>query len=75
MLKFQHTTPLTELDHLVYSLIVPQDHYLGQVVSHVDFECFRPSLEEACSHSGRPPIDPVRMLKIHFLGFHLKPSG
>ena len=74
MLKIQQTTPLTELDHLVFSRIVPQDHYLRQVVSHVDFECFRPPLDEAYSHSGRPPIDPVRMLKIHFLGFHYKLS-
>jgi len=70
MLKLQKATPLAELDDIVFSRIVPQDHYLRQVASHVDFERFRPCLEEAYCQTGRPPIDPVRMLKIHFLGFH-----
>ena len=75
MLKLQKATPLTDLDEVVFSRIVPQDHYLRLVAAHVDFERFRTPLEQAYLQSGRPPIDPVRMLKIQYLGFHYNLSG
>jgi transposase len=65
---------LPELDQRVFDRVVPTDHYLRQVRQHVDFERFRPLLAPAYSHTGRPGIDPVRMLKILFLCFHYRLS-
>jgi len=67
--------PLSEFDRLVFEIIVPEDHYLRQVAERIDFERFRPRLAEAYSlRMGRPPINPVRMLKFQFLCFHYKLS-
>ena len=67
--------PLSDFDRQVFDIIVPPDHYLRLVAAHVDFERFRPRLEETYSPGmGRPPIDPVRMLRIVFLCFHYKLS-
>jgi transposase len=75
MLTAPAASILTELDHLVFNAIVPQDHYLCQVLAAIDFERFRPKLSDCYSATmGRPPIDPVRMLKIMFLRFHYKLS-
>ena len=66
---------LSDFDRQVFDIIVPPDHYLRLVAAHVDFERFRPRLEETYSPGmGRPPIDPVRMLRIQFLSFHYKLS-
>lgn len=75
MLIHEKAPPLSEFDHLVFETVVPQDHYLRQVAERIDFERFRPRLNEAYSLGmGRPPIDPVRMFKILFLGIHYKLS-
>jgi transposase len=67
--------PLPAFDQQVFDLVVPAEHYLRQVAAHIDFERFRPRLAEAYSMNlGRPPIDPVRMLKILFLRFHYRLS-
>lgn len=69
------TPPLSDFDLQVFTMVVPPDHYLRQVANHIDFESFRPRLAEAYSvNLGRPPIDPVRMLKILYLRFHYKLS-
>ena len=66
---------LSDFDRLVFDTVVPADHYLRQVATHIDFERFRPRLAEAYhAGMGRPAIDPVRMLKILFLRFHYKLS-
>ena len=71
MLKSIPITPLSEFDELVFQTVVPQDHYLRKVMVCIEFETFRPRLHLAYSlFFGRPPIDPVRMLKILFLRFH-----
>ena len=71
MLKSIVPTPLSEFDELVFQMVVPHDHYLRKVMACIDFETFRPRLNLAYSlFLGRPPIDPVRMLKILFLRFH-----
>jgi transposase len=75
MLKAAAPVALTEVDQQVFQAIVPPDHYLRQVRAVVDFESFRPRLNAAYSLLlGRPPIDPVRMLKILFLRFHYRLS-
>ena len=75
MLKFTPIVPLSEFDELVFQTVVPQDHYLRKVMACIDFETFRPRLNLAYSvFFGRPPIDPVRMLKILFLRFHYRLS-
>ncbi|HEX3314159.1 MAG TPA: transposase [Gemmataceae bacterium] len=50
---------------------MPESHYLRRVSAVLDFERFRPCLADAYSpNMGRPPVDPVRMLKMMFLCFH-----
>ena len=75
MLTLDPTPALSDFDRQVFEIVVPSDHYLRQVAAAVDFERFRPRLAEAYSLGmGRPPIAPVRMLKILFLRFHYKLS-
>jgi transposase len=63
--------PFTDLDRTVFDNVVPESHYLRRVSAVLDFERFRPCLADAYDPTmGRPPIDPVRMLKIMFLCFH-----
>jgi transposase len=62
--------PLPERDREVFE-IVPVNHYLRLVSAVVDFERFRQRMVDAYDPGfGRPAIDPVRMLKFLFLGFH-----
>ena len=69
------TSTLTDFDQLVFTALVPQDHYLRQVAAVINFERFRPNLEKGYSATmGRPPIDAIRMLKLAFLGFHYRLS-
>jgi transposase len=75
MLSQEKAPPLPEYDRHVFEIVVPTNHYLRQVAERIDFERFRVRLAEAYSlNLGRPPIDPVRMLKILFLRFHYKLS-
>src|SRR5262249_20787499 len=75
MLTHNPTPALSAWDQQVFTLVVPPNHYLRQVTACVDFERFRPRLNEAYSlDHGRPAIDPVRMLKILFLRFHYRLS-
>src|SRR5580700_3659815 len=61
---------LSDFDELVFKTFVPEDHYLRQVAAVIDFEKFWPRLAAAYSaDKGRPPVDPVRMLKIEFLRY------
>lgn len=75
MLNFDQAEPLPDFDQQVFAIVVPENHYLRLVAARIDFERFRPRLAEAYSlRMGRPPIDPVRMLKILFLCYHYKLS-
>jgi len=56
-----------------FDAVVPQDHYLRRVAEQIDFEQFRPRFQDAYRWvMGRPPIDPIRMLKILFLRYHYR---
>ena len=74
MLKTPTPCVVPELDQRIFAQVVPARHYLRPVQQHVDFERFRPRLAEVDSRTGRPGIDPVRMLKILFLCFHYRLS-
>jgi len=62
--------PLDEMDLVFFDAIVPSDHYLRNVLRVIDFERCRDLLAVCYSpDQGRPPVDPVRMLKLEFLGY------
>jgi transposase len=72
-MKVANPPALTEFDQRVFAMVVPEAHYLRRVVERIDFERFRPRFQDAYRWvMGRPPIDPVRMLKILFLRFHYR---
>src|SRR5689334_17993366 len=68
-------SPLTDLDQRIFADLVAPDHYLRRVAAVIDFERFRPTLEQGYSATrGRPGVDPSRMLKLAFLSFHYRLS-
>jgi transposase len=61
----------TEADQRIFADLVPQDHFLRQVVAVIDFERFRPTLAKGyLSSTGRPAHDPILLFKLSFLSFH-----
>jgi IS5 family transposase len=61
---------LTDLDRQIFDVIVPPDHYLRRVRQAVDFGRFRPILAAHYDPDrGRPPIEPLLLLKLEFLQF------
>ena len=70
MLKPTEYLVLTDLDHQIFEAIVPPDHYLRRVKQAVDFDRFRPTLVARYDPDrGRPPIEPLVLLKLEFLQF------
>src|SRR5262245_31350383 len=70
MLKPMEYLVLTELDHQIFDAIVPADHYLRRVKQAIDFAAFRPLLAPHYDpDKGRPPIEPLLLLKLEFLQF------
>jgi hypothetical protein len=68
--------PLTELDREIFDATVPADHYLRRVKAAVNFERFRELLVSRYSlPMGRPPIEPLLMLKLEFLQFRRVGGG
>lgn len=71
MLKETYYTAPTELDELIFTKLVPADHYLRQVKAAVDFQALRPLVAHCYSpHHGRGADDPVLLFKLCFLQFH-----
>ncbi len=67
--------PLDHAERELYEQIVPPDHFLRRLPAVVDFESFRPLLAPAYSKDqGRPPWDPVVVLKTLVLAFHYRLS-
>jgi IS5 family transposase len=67
--------PMTDSDRALYEKIVPPEHFLRQLPQAVDFESFRPLLTAAyCPDQGRPPLDPVIVLKLEVLARQYKLS-
>jgi transposase len=71
MLQLQNVVALSDTERDLYLQLVPQDHFLRRLLQLVDFERFRPVLASAyCPDDGRPPLDPVFMLKLELLARH-----
>jgi transposase len=65
--------PLSDFERQLFTQLVPEDHFLRQLGPLVDFERFRPSLTaHYCLDNGRPPLDPVMMLKLDLLSMHYR---
>jgi len=75
MLKPISYVAATELDEMIFSATVPQDHYLCKVKAAIDFEGMRQRLVEVyCPDQGRPAIEPLLLLKLEFLEYHYRLS-
>lgn len=63
--------PMTELDHQIFTALIPPDHYLHKAVKVIDFDRFRP-LMAPYYHAwlGRPAEEPLLLLKLEFLQYH-----
>src|SRR5260370_26393891 len=66
---------LGDSERTLYEKIIPEDHSLRRLLQAVDFESFRPLLASAyCPDQGRPPLDPVLLLKLEALARHYRLS-
>lgn len=75
MLQLENLVPLSDAERQLFTQLTPEDHFLRRLVQIVDFERFRPVLAEAyCPDDGRPPVDPVFMLKLEVLALHYRLS-
>ena len=75
MLQPETLVPLSDAERHLFTQLVPEDHFLRRLVQIVDFERFRPVLASAyCPDDGRPPLDPVFMLKLEVLALHYRLS-
>ena len=60
--------PMTDEERILYEQVVPEDHFLRRLQQAVDFLSLRPLLAGAYSpDQGRPPLDPVLLLKLEVL--------
>jgi transposase len=75
MLQPDNLVPLSDAERHLFTQLVPENHYLRRLVQVVDFEGFRPVLATVyCQDDGRPPLDPVFMLKLEVLALHYRLS-
>ena len=75
MLQPENLVPLSDAERRLFSQLVPEDHFLRRLAQIVDFEGFRPVLASVyCQDDGRPPLDPVFMLKLEILTLHYRLS-
>src|SRR6266567_9516822 len=66
---------LGDSERTLWEKLVPEDHFLRRLLQAVDFESFRPLLAAAyCPDQGRPPLDPVLLLKLETLARQYKLS-
>jgi transposase len=69
MLPSEIFVPLNDLERQLFTRMVPETHALRRLDRLIDFERFRPTLAKFYSPcTGRPPLDPVMMLKLELLG-------
>jgi transposase len=62
--------PLTERDREIFDILVPPDHYLRRFKEKVDFDRFALILAAQYDPTmGRPPIEPLLLLKLESLQF------
>jgi transposase len=48
---------------------IPHDHLLRKIDKHVDFDFIRDRVKHLYSHTGKPAIDPVVLVKMLFVGY------
>src|SRR5437588_12157489 len=73
MLQTESFVPLNDFERQLFMRLVPEDHFLRQLERLVDFERFRPVLVKCYApRPGRPPLDPVMILKLDFLSIHYR---
>src|SRR5439155_23792691 len=62
-------------DQEIFAATVAKDHYLRRVRAVIDFERFRAELSSCYSETlGRPPKEPLLLLKLEFLQYQYNPS-
>jgi transposase len=67
--------PLTASERHEFEQLVPAEHFLRRLLQAVDFEGFRSLLSAGYSaEQGRPPLDPVVLLKLEVLAHQYKLS-
>ena len=50
--------------------LVPQNHLVRKIAKAIDFEFIRKEVAPLyCHNNGRPPVDPVQLIKIMLLGY------
>jgi transposase len=75
MLQPESLVPLSPAEQQLFRQLVPEDHFLLRLLRTIDFERFRSVLVSAyCQDDGRPPLDPVFMLKLEVLARHYRLS-
>jgi hypothetical protein len=62
--------PLSDAERELFLELLPPDHYLRRLAETVDFQRFRPLLEDCYADFGRPPLDAVLLLKLEVLARH-----
>lgn len=63
--------PMTEAERSLYELVVPEDDFFRRLPQAIDFASFLPVLATAYSpNQGRPPLEPVVLLKLEVLARH-----
>lgn len=59
-----------EIEMVILEDLVPENHLLRKISKYIDFNFVRERLSPFyCDNNGRPPVDPVVLFKIYFLGF------
>jgi len=70
MLKPAAATAQTELEMVTLDQLVPRDHLLRLIDTHIRFDFIREKTEGLyCANNGRPAIDPVVLFKMLFIGY------
>ena len=60
----------TELEFISIEELVPEDHLLRKIDQTIDFTFIYDKVEHLyCLDNGRPPIDPVDLFKMLFIGY------
>lgn len=73
IMQSENFVPLSDLERQLFSQIVPATDFLRRLTPVIDFERFRPTLaQHYCGDFGRPPLDPVLMLKLDLLSMHFR---
>ena len=71
MLKADYTPVLTPLDEVVFTQLVPADHYLRRLKVTVDFTSLRTLVADCyAAELGRTALDPVVLVKLLLLPQH-----